>query len=202
MSAFRQPGEEIAAAGGEPFLLGGAIQTDEAIIPGNSGGPLFNAAGEVIGVNTAGLSRSGSSIGLNFAIPVNVVKRVVPELIRSGCYRHPLIGITALPLSQIGQAGAGPAPEPGGSARAESGRGRGAGGHPRRRAHRDALGRAGARRGRRDRGRTVYSDLASAAEWLFDAVSPCVELVPRREARPAQLDEPARRQPVASTRAA
>jgi S1-C subfamily serine protease len=101
VSAVRLPSEEIA--GGEPLLLGGAVQTDAAINPGNSGGPLFNAAGEVIGVNTAGLAPAGGSIGLNFAIPVNVVKRVVPELISRGCYRHPLIGVSALPLSQIGQ---------------------------------------------------------------------------------------------------
>jgi S1-C subfamily serine protease len=104
VSAIRTPSEEIQAAGGEPILLGGAIQTDAAINPGNSGGPLFNAAGEMIGVNTAGLSQSGGSIGLNFAIPVNVVKRVVPELIARGCYRHPLVGISAVPLSQIGTA--------------------------------------------------------------------------------------------------
>jgi 2-alkenal reductase len=99
VSALRTPEEDGAAA----LLLGGAVQTDAAINPGNSGGPLFNAAGEVIGVNTAGLSQSGGSIGLNFAIPVNVVKRVVPELIRSGCYRHPAIGISGLPLAQLGQ---------------------------------------------------------------------------------------------------
>jgi len=102
VSAIRLPSEEIV--GGEPILLGGAVQTDAAINPGNSGGPLFNASGHVIGVNTAGLAPAGGSIGLNFAIPVNVVKRVAPELIKGGCYRHPLIGVSALPVSQIGQA--------------------------------------------------------------------------------------------------
>ena len=103
VSAIRQPSEEIAP--GQEFpLLGGAVQTDAAINPGNSGGPLFNAAGEVIGVNSAGLAPAGSSIGLNFAIPINVVKRVVPDLINKGCYQHPLIGISTLPLSQIGPA--------------------------------------------------------------------------------------------------
>ena len=101
VSAIRQPTEEIAP-GEELPLLGGAVQTDAAINPGNSGGPLFNANAEVIGVNSAGLAPAGSSIGLNFAIPINVVKRVVPELINNGCYRHPLIGVSALPLSQIG----------------------------------------------------------------------------------------------------
>ena len=103
VSALRLPSEELAP-GQELPLLGGAVQTDAAINPGNSGGPLFNAAGEVIGVNSAGLAPAGSSIGLNFAIPINVVKRVAPELINKGCYQHPLIGIGALPLSQIGPA--------------------------------------------------------------------------------------------------
>ncbi|HET7770471.1 MAG TPA: trypsin-like peptidase domain-containing protein [Chloroflexota bacterium] len=103
VSALRQPSEQIAP-GEELPLLGGAVQTDAAINPGNSGGPLFNANAEVIGVNSAGLAPAGSSIGLNFAIPINVVKRVVPELINTGCYRHPLIGISTLPLSQMGPA--------------------------------------------------------------------------------------------------
>jgi S1-C subfamily serine protease len=98
VSALRQPGEEVA---GDLNLLGGAVQTDAAINPGNSGGPLFNADGEVIGVNTAILSRTGTSIGLGFAIPVNVVKRVAPELIQNGCYRHPMIGVSTIALSQI-----------------------------------------------------------------------------------------------------
>jgi S1-C subfamily serine protease len=101
VSALRSPGDE-PSQGLE--LLGGAVQTDAAINPGNSGGPLFNARGEVIGVNTAILSRTGGSMGLGFAIPVNVVKRVAPELIQHGCYRHPLVGVTALPLGRLGQA--------------------------------------------------------------------------------------------------
>jgi 2-alkenal reductase len=63
---------------------------------------LFNAAGEVIGVNTAIISQSGGNIGIGFAIPINVVKRVAPELIQSGCYRHPLIGVSTLPLAALG----------------------------------------------------------------------------------------------------
>jgi S1-C subfamily serine protease len=101
VSALRAPDQEPSTA---LELLGGAIQTDAAINSGNSGGPLFNAAGEVIGVNTAILSQSGGNIGVGFAIPINVVKRVVPELIQYGCYRHPLIGITTIPLSLLGQA--------------------------------------------------------------------------------------------------
>jgi S1-C subfamily serine protease len=100
VSAVRLPGED--AGRGPLDLLGGAIQTDAAINPGNSGGPLFNAAGEVIGVNTAIVSQSGGNIGIGFAIPINVVKRVAPELIQSGCYRHPLIGVSTLPLAALG----------------------------------------------------------------------------------------------------
>ncbi len=101
VSALRNPGEESAQ--GQLDLLGGAIQTDASINPGNSGGPLFNAAGEVIGVNSAILSQSGGNEGIGFAIPVNVVKRVAPELARAGRYAHPLLGVTTLSLSQIGQ---------------------------------------------------------------------------------------------------
>ncbi len=60
------------------------IQTDAAINPGNSGGPLLDSAGRVIGVNTAILSPSGTSAGIGFAIPIDSVNRVVPELIRRG----------------------------------------------------------------------------------------------------------------------
>ena len=102
ISAVRSPLEEVAQ--GQVDLLGGAIQTDAPINPGNSGGPLFNAAGEVIGVNTAILSQSGGNIGIGFAIPINVAKRVVPELIRGGCYRHPYIGVSTLSLARVGQA--------------------------------------------------------------------------------------------------
>jgi S1-C subfamily serine protease len=102
VSALRNPGDESPVPGQELDLLGGAIQTDAAINPGNSGGPLFNADGQVIGVDSAILSQSGGNEGIGFAIPINVVKRVVPELIQNGYYRHPLLGVTTIPLSQIG----------------------------------------------------------------------------------------------------
>ncbi len=71
------------------------IQTDAAINPGNSGGPLLDSAGRLIGVNTAIFSPSGASAGIGFAIPVDVVNRVVPQLIRSGRMPNPGIGIIA-----------------------------------------------------------------------------------------------------------
>jgi len=75
----------------------GVIQTDAAINPGNSGGPLIDSAGRLIGVNTAIISGSGSSAGIGFAVPVDVVNRIVPKLIKSGRVPRPGIGITVLP---------------------------------------------------------------------------------------------------------
>ncbi|MFL5112401.1 MAG: S1C family serine protease [Microvirga sp.] len=81
------------------------IQTDAAINPGNSGGPLLDSAGRVIGVNTAIFSPSGASAGIGFAIPVDVVNRVVPELIRTGRVPNPGIGIIAAPESATARLG-------------------------------------------------------------------------------------------------
>jgi len=75
--------------------VGDLIQTDASINPGNSGGPLLDSAGRLIGVNTAILSESGSSAGVGFAIPVDVVNRIVPQLIRDGRVPNPGIGIMA-----------------------------------------------------------------------------------------------------------
>jgi S1-C subfamily serine protease len=71
------------------------IQTDAAINPGNSGGPLLDSAGRLIGVNTAIISPSGTNAGIGFAIPIDTVNRVVPELIRAGRVPTPAIGIVA-----------------------------------------------------------------------------------------------------------
>jgi S1-C subfamily serine protease len=65
------------------------IQTDAAINPGNSGGPLLDSAGRLIGINTAIYSPSGAYAGIGFAVPVNTVNRVVPELIARGKYIRP-----------------------------------------------------------------------------------------------------------------
>ena len=69
------------------------IQTDAAVNPGNSGGPLVNADGEVIGVNSSIFSPSGGSVGLGFAIPINRVARVVDDLLSHGSIRSPWIGV-------------------------------------------------------------------------------------------------------------
>jgi S1-C subfamily serine protease len=69
------------------------IQTDAAINPGNSGGPLLDSAGRLIGVNTAIYSPSGASAGVGFAVPVDTVNRVVPEIIAHGAYSPPALGI-------------------------------------------------------------------------------------------------------------
>ena len=69
------------------------LQTDASINPGNSGGPLFNLTGEVIGINSAIISRTGQSGGLGFAIPVNTAKEVIPDLKRYGRVPRPWLGI-------------------------------------------------------------------------------------------------------------
>ncbi len=71
----------------------GVIQTDAAINPGNSGGPLLNSMGQLVGVNTAIYSPSGGSAGIGFAIPVNTVSEVVPQLIAFGKIMRPVLGV-------------------------------------------------------------------------------------------------------------
>jgi S1-C subfamily serine protease len=84
-------GREIESVTRRPIQ--GVIQTDAAINPGNSGGPLLDSAGRLIGVNTAIYSPSGASAGIGFAIPVDTVNRIVPELIRYGKVIRPGLGI-------------------------------------------------------------------------------------------------------------
>ena len=84
-------GRTLRASNGR--LIRGIIQTDAAINPGNSGGPLLDSDGRMIGVNSAIFSPVGASVGIGFAIPVNTVKRVVPQLIENGRVVRPWIGI-------------------------------------------------------------------------------------------------------------
>jgi 2-alkenal reductase len=84
----------LPTAAGREVL--GVIQTDAAINPGNSGGPLIDSAGRLIGVNTAIISGSGGSAGISFSVPVDVVNRIVPQLITQGKVPRPGIGIIVL----------------------------------------------------------------------------------------------------------
>ena len=77
-------------------LIEDVIQTDAAINPGNSGGPLLDSAGRLIGVNTAIYSQSGGSAGIGFAVPVDTVNRIVPQLVASGKVVRPDLGVTPL----------------------------------------------------------------------------------------------------------
>jgi hypothetical protein len=90
-------GRELRSPGGRKIY--DVIQTDAAINPGNSGGPLLDSSGRLIGVNSAIYSPSGASAGIGFAIPVDVVKRLVPQLIARRRPVVPGIGIVALPES-------------------------------------------------------------------------------------------------------
>lgn len=101
--------QRLPETGGGRYSLPQVIQTDAAINPGNSGGPLLNLAGEVIGVNSAILTRTGTNSGVGFSIPVAAVKRIVPALIADGSYNYPYIGISMAPqplsletLTQLG----------------------------------------------------------------------------------------------------
>jgi len=88
-------GRKILGAGN--VTIRDMIQTDASINPGNSGGPLLNSAGELIGMNTMIYSPSGASSGIGFAVPVDTVKKVVPELIRFGKVTKAGLGVSFLP---------------------------------------------------------------------------------------------------------
>lgn len=90
-------GREIQSA--TQRRITGVIQTDAAINPGNSGGPLLDSAGRLIGVNTAIASPSGASSGVGFAVPVDTVNRIVPQLIAHGQMTRPDLGFDVLPAN-------------------------------------------------------------------------------------------------------
>lgn len=81
----------------------GAIQTDASINPGNSGGPLLDSHGRMIGINSQIESPSGASAGVGFAIPVNIAKRIVPQLVRNGAVLRPKLGITPREVESLGR---------------------------------------------------------------------------------------------------
>ncbi|MGH8598110.1 MAG: S1C family serine protease [Gammaproteobacteria bacterium] len=97
ISGLERPLRDAAAR----RTINGAIQTDAAINPGNSGGPLLNSKGEMIGINTAiQASAGGGSIGIGFAVPVDVAKRIIPEIISKGYVSRPWLGVSTLPLNK------------------------------------------------------------------------------------------------------
>jgi S1-C subfamily serine protease len=99
-------GREIASGvTGRP--IGGAIQTDAAINPGNSGGPLLNSGGQVVGINTAIYSSSGTSSGVGFALPSDLVAGTVEQIIATGRVTRPVIGISFAPDAAVAQLGLG-----------------------------------------------------------------------------------------------
>jgi len=81
------------------FSIPDVIQVDAPINPGNSGGPLLNMQGEVIGMNTAINTSTGEFSGIGFAIPSNSILRVVPQLIKTGTYNHPWLGIAGTSMN-------------------------------------------------------------------------------------------------------
>jgi 2-alkenal reductase len=94
------PTQRIADGGGQ-YSIPQVIQTDAAINPGNSGGPLLNLKGEVVGVNSAILTRTGTNTGVGFSVPSKAIELVVPALIADGEFIYPFMGISmadVLPL--------------------------------------------------------------------------------------------------------
>lgn len=97
-------GREITAMNGRKIY--DVIQTDAAINPGNSGGPLLNSSGLLIGVNTAIYSPSGAYSGIGFSIPVDIVNKIVPDLISYGRVNRPVIGVELMSENYVNVEGA------------------------------------------------------------------------------------------------
>ena len=106
ISGLQRPIRSVPVPGSpDGRVIEGAIQTDASINPGNSGGPLLDKYGKMIGINSQILSRSGGSVGVGFAIPVNIAKRVVPQLIEFGEVRRPKLGANLLSVEQLNEQG-------------------------------------------------------------------------------------------------
>ncbi len=90
---------DMQSASGSSYTIPDVIQTDAPINPGNSGGVLLDDLGQVIGVTSAIESASGANAGIGFAIPVNIVQKIIPELMKNGSYQHPYLGISGVTLS-------------------------------------------------------------------------------------------------------
>ena len=91
-------GRQMPHYNGE-FKIESFIQTDAAVNPGNSGGALVNQKGELVGVNTAIISQTGSYTGYSFAIPSNIVKKIAHDLIDFGSVKRALLGVTMSPIT-------------------------------------------------------------------------------------------------------
>jgi S1-C subfamily serine protease len=100
ISGLQRP---IRGISGRP--IEGAVQTDASINPGNSGGPLLDSRGRMIGINSQIYSQSGGSVGVGFAVPVNIAKRVVPQLIQFGEVRRPKLGVGTRSVSELREQG-------------------------------------------------------------------------------------------------
>lgn len=98
ISALHRTVQGLRTSGSGAFSIPGALQTDTPVNPGNSGSPLINEFGQVIGVNEQIESSAGQSSGVAFAIPVNLVKMFVPELIQNGKVTHPYLGVSSTSL--------------------------------------------------------------------------------------------------------
>jgi len=96
ISGLQRP---IRARNGRP--IDAAIQTDASINPGNSGGPLLDKFGKMIGINSQILAPAGGSVGVGFAIPVNIAKRIIPQLIQFGEVKRPRIGADLLSVAGL-----------------------------------------------------------------------------------------------------
>ena len=86
-------------------LIEGAIQTDASINPGNSGGPLLDKYARMIGINSQILSPAGGSVGVGFAIPVNIAKRIIPQLLQYGEVRRPSVGANFYSVEDLAERG-------------------------------------------------------------------------------------------------
>ena len=84
---------------GNAFSIPDVIQTDAPLNPGNSGGPLLNMKGEVIGINTALYSNTGEFSGIGLAVPSNTITKVVPSLVKNGSFKHPWLGVTGINMT-------------------------------------------------------------------------------------------------------
>jgi S1-C subfamily serine protease len=115
-------GREIRSLADVPIV--DVIQTDASINPGNSGGPLLDSRGRLIGVNSAIINSTGANVGIGFAVPVNTIERLVPQIIRTGRTRRAGLGIAILPdrsLAGIGIEGVGVREVQRGSAASQAG---------------------------------------------------------------------------------